>query len=108
MALDIIGTIRFNFSGPLYTIISRLYSIGGILVKHFSILIRSFSDVQEFVSISSAQPFDVTVGGEGQDISGKSLMAMLGLNFRHPLLVSMNCDDEQFSAFRTAAARFLA
>ena len=77
-------------------------------MKHFSILIRSFSDVQEFVSISSAQPFDVTVGGEGQDISGKSLMAMLGLNFRGPIPVRVDCDEGAFRRFREQAARFLA
>jgi len=76
-------------------------------VKQFSILIRSFADVQAFVALSSQQPFDVTVG-DSQDISAKSLMAVLGLNFRHPLLVSANCDEAQYLRFRTAAARFLA
>ena len=77
-------------------------------MKQFSILIRSFADVQEFVSLSSQQPFDVAVGAEGQDISGKSLMAMLGLNFRHPLEVRVNCNEDQFANFQSAAARFLA
>ena len=75
-------------------------------MKQFSISIHSFADIQEFVSLSSEQPFDVTVG-ENQDISGKSLMAMLGLNFRHPVLVSVNCDEAAFLQFRRAAARFL-
>ncbi len=76
-------------------------------MKQFSISIHSFADVQEFVALSSRQPFAVTVG-DAQDISGKSLMAMLGLNFRHPVLVSADCDDAAFSKFRTEAARFLA
>ena len=77
-------------------------------MKQFSILIRSFADVQAFVSLSSQQPFDVSVGGDDQDISGKSLMAMLGLNLRHPLLVRVDCDEAQYTRFRAAAARFLA
>ncbi len=76
-------------------------------MKHFRIMIRSFADVQEFVALSSAQPFEIVLG-DGQQINGKSLMAVLGLNFRHPLLVSANCDDTQFASFQTAAARFLA
>ncbi len=76
-------------------------------MKQFSISVHSFADIHDFVSLSSQQPFDITVGEE-QDISGKSLMAMLGLNFRHPVLVSADCDDVAFSEFRTAAARFLA
>ena len=76
-------------------------------MKQFRVMIRSFADVQEFVSLSSQQPFEVTLG-DGQEINGKSLMAVLGLSFRHPLLVSANCDDAQFASFQTAAARFLA
>lgn len=76
-------------------------------MKQFSILIRSFADVQEFVALSSRQPFEVTVG-EGMQISGKSLMAVLGMNFRHPVLVTADCDEEQFASFQIAAARFLA
>lgn len=76
-------------------------------MKQFSISIHSFADVQAFVELSSRQPFTVIVG-DAQDISGKSLMAMLGLNFRHPVLVSADCDDAAFSKFRTEAARFLA
>jgi len=77
-------------------------------MKQFSILIRSFADVQDFVSLSSQQPFEVTVGSDDQNISGKSLMAILGLNLLHPLQVSVNCDEAQYLRFRTAAARFLA
>ena len=77
-------------------------------MKQFQISIHSFADIQAFVSLSTAQPFDVNVGDGGQDISGKSLMAMLGLNFRHPLLVSVNCDEAAFTRFRQAAARFIA
>lgn len=76
-------------------------------MKQFSISVHSFADIQAFVSLSSQQPFEITVG-ENQDISGKSLMAMLGLNFRHPVLVSANCDDASFQKFQSAAARFIA
>ena len=76
-------------------------------MKQFSISIHSFADIQEFVSISSQQPFEITVG-DAQEISGKSLMAMLGLNFRHPVLVSVNCDEAAFLQFQSAAAKFLA
>ena len=75
-------------------------------MKQFRVLIRSFADVQEFVSLSSRQPFAITLG-DGQEINGKSLMAVLGLSFRHPLLVSADCDDAQFSDFCAAAARFI-
>ncbi len=77
-------------------------------MKQFNIWMRSFEDIQTFVSLASQQPFDISVGTAEQDISAKSLMAVLGLNFRRPVLVRMECDEAQFTRFRTAAARFLA
>ena len=77
-------------------------------MKQFHVWMRSFEDIQAFVALASQQPFDVSLGTDDQDISAKSLMAVLGLNFRRPVPVRMVCDDTQFNRFRTAAARFLA
>ena len=77
-------------------------------MKQFSILINSFADIQAFVSLAAQQPFDVIVGNDNQNISGKSLMAMLGLNFRRPVPVRVNCDESAFERFQHEAARFLA
>lgn len=74
-------------------------------MKQFSITMRSFADIQEFVSLSARQPFDVIVGDE--NISGKSLLAMLSLNICRPLLVSVHCDEADFLRFQSAAARFI-
>ena len=77
-------------------------------MKQFSVWMRSFEDIQTFVSLASQQPFDISVGTDDQDISAKSLMAVLGLNFRKPVTVQMDCDDNQFANFQAAAARFIA
>ena len=77
-------------------------------MKHFNIWMRSFEDIQAFVALASKQTFDIIVGPDDQDISAKSLMAMLGINFRRPVRVRMNCDEAEFARFQTAAARFLA
>lgn len=76
-------------------------------MKQFSISIHSFADIQAFVSLSSQQPFEIAVG-DSQDISGKSLMAVLGLNFRHPILVSADCDEDAFLRYRSALTKLLA
>ena len=76
-------------------------------MRQFSISVRSFADIQAFVALSMEQPFDVFVGNSDQHISGKSLMGMLGLNYRRPILVSANCDEADFQQFQQAAARFL-
>ena len=75
-------------------------------MKQFSIFMRSFADIQTFVTLSSQQPFEIALG-ESQDINGKSLMAVLGLNFRHPILVSAFCDDDAFARYRSALSQLL-
>ncbi len=77
-------------------------------MKQFNIWMRSFEDIQAFVALASKQTFEIIVGPDDQDISAKSLMAMLGINFRRPVRVRMNCDEVEFARFQLAAARFLA
>lgn len=76
-------------------------------MKHFSIMIRSFAEVQEFVALAMVQPFEVLVGSENHRINGKSFIGMFSLDFRQPLQVQVNCDDAAFARFRQQAARFL-
>lgn len=75
-------------------------------MKQFTIFIHSFADIHRFVSLSSQQTFDVALG-ENQEINGKSLMAVLGMNFNRPILVSVQCDEESFCQYRAALAQFL-
>ena len=76
-------------------------------MKEFTINIRSFEDVQEFVSLATVQPFRVLVGNDRYRVSGKSFMGMFSLDCTEPLQVRMDCTDEEFEAFRQAAQRFL-
>ena len=77
-------------------------------MKHFNICIRSFADIREFVAIAIAQPFDVFVCNDIQEVNAKSLMAMFTLNYRRPLQVSFTCDQESCDLFTAAAAKFIA
>ena len=77
-------------------------------MKQFAIRIGSFSDIRDFVSLAIAQPFEVLVGCGDRLVNAKSLMAMFSLNYRLPLQVSVYCDDEAYTRFTTAAAKFLA
>ena len=76
-------------------------------MKEFNITIRSFQQVQDFVSLAMVQPFDVLVCNEKQQINGKSFMGMFSLNYREPLHVRVRCSEEEFQRFRQDAARFL-
>ena len=75
-------------------------------MHEFHIALHSVRQVQDFVSLAMAQPFEVTVGNDSQSISGKDLMGMFSLDLTVPVCVQAICSQEEFSSFRTAAARF--
>ena len=74
----------------------------------FDICVRSFRQVQDFVSLAMVQPFEVLVGNEKQMVNGKSFMGMFTLNFKKPLRVTVKCTDEEFSKFKKQASEILA
>lgn len=76
-------------------------------MRQFRISLRSFAEVQDFVSLAMVQPFRVLVGGDNQSINGKNFMGMFSLDYSRPLQVSVDCDEVEFQKFRNAAARFL-
>ncbi len=75
-------------------------------MKEFNIILRSMQDVQDFVALSTAQPFEVQVGSNGQYIDGKDFMGMFTLDYRYPLRVCISCSDDEYSNFRQAAAAY--
>ena len=77
-------------------------------MKQFDICLRSFQDVQDFVEMATVQPFRVLVGNDRARVNAKSFMGMFSLDYARPLRVSVSCSEEEFSRFRTEAARFLA
>jgi hypothetical protein len=73
----------------------------------FNIRVKSFRQVQDFVSLAMVQPFEVLVGNEKQQVNGKSFIGMFSLDHNRPLQVSVKCSEEEFLRFRKDAARFL-
>ena len=74
----------------------------------FDIWVRSFRQVQDFVSLAMVQPFEVLVGNEQKRVNGKSFIGMFTLDYTRPLRVQVTCSEEQFGLFRKAAAELLA
>ena len=77
-------------------------------MREFDIILHSLRQVQEFVTLAMVQPFDISVGNEGQCINGKDLMGMFSLDYSRPVRVRVHSTLEEFSAFRSSAAQFLA
>ncbi len=74
-------------------------------MREFHIVLRSLKQVQAFVALAMAQPFEVQVGNERQNINGKDLMGMFSLDYTLPVRVQVKCSQEEFSTFQSSAAR---
>ena len=76
-------------------------------MRQFGIRFHSFADIREFVALAIAQPFDVLIGSGNQLVNAKSIMAMFCLDYRNSLHVQVTCDEEAFTRFTAAAAKFI-
>ena len=70
-------------------------------------MIRSFREIQAFVTLAMNQPFEVQVGNDRQRINGKDFMGMASLDYRFPLQVRVKCGQEEYDRFRAQANRFV-
>lgn len=70
-------------------------------------MIRSLEEIQAFVSLATVQPFRVMIGNERQEVSAQSFIGMLSLDFSQPLLLSLDCSEEECGCFRQAVSEFL-
>lgn len=77
-------------------------------MREFNICVRSFRQVQEFVSLAMVQPFEVLVGNDKQQVNGKSFIGMFSLDYKRPLRVLVKCTEEEFGKFKKEVAKFLA
>ena len=69
-------------------------------MRQFDIVVSTFRQVQDFVALAMVQPFEVLVGNDNQQVSGKSFMGMFTLDHQKPLRVTVHCTDEEFGKFR--------
>ena len=77
-------------------------------MKEFAIRLTSVQDVQEFVSLATAQAFPISVRDSHLQVNGKSFMEMFCLNFGHPLTAVVECDEVEFRLLMEQMGRFLA
>ena len=77
-------------------------------MRQFQVYLRSFQDVQSFVTLAASQNFPITVGNGDYRVSATSFMGMFTLDYSRPLLAQTTCSDEQWARFSQEAASFLA
>ena len=73
----------------------------------FLIRLRSVRDVQDFVSLSTNQPFQVDVSDGSFTANGKSFMEMFCLCLASPLTVTADCGEEALAPYLETIQKFL-
>ena len=76
-------------------------------MRHFTVSLRSFQDVQTFVTIAAAQSFSITVGSEEYHVSATSFMGMFTLDYTRPLECTAECTEDQWEAFFGMASQYV-
>lgn len=74
-------------------------------MRQFDIVVRSFRQVQAFVSLAMSKNFEVMVGNERQQINGKDIVGMFSLDYTRPITVKMECSEDEFLLFQQEAAQ---
>ena len=74
--------------------------------KDFTIRLCSVRDVEEFVNLSTAQPYSVYLDDGAHRVNGKSFMEMFCLVLTRPLRVSLECSEEQARYFFDQTMRY--
>lgn len=74
--------------------------------KDFMIRLGSVRDVEEFVNLSTAQPYSIYLDDGAHRVNGKSFMEMFCLVLTRPLRVSLECSEEQASRFFDLTLRY--
>ena len=76
--------------------------------REFMIRLGSVRDVEEFVRISTAQPFPISLDDGQHRVNGKSFMEIFCLRLSAPVTVRAECTQEEFDRFFREAEKFLA
>ena len=76
-------------------------------MREITVRFGSFQDVQEFVELSGTETYPILVGNDSYQVSGTSLMGMFSLDHSKPMLVRMDCSEEEFEAFCRKVERLL-
>ena len=73
----------------------------------FAIRLGSVQDVQDFVAVTTARPFAITVRDEHNKINADSFMELFCLDFTQPLRVVCDCAQEQLNQLQRDLDRFV-
>lgn len=77
-------------------------------MKQFKVHLRCVQDVEEFVSIVTAQPFRVLIRSGSYETDGRGFMDMFCMDLNRPLEVSVECSEEEYGCFLQEVWPYLA
>ena len=75
-------------------------------VQEFMIHLGSVRDVEDFVRISTTQPYPIILDDGQHRVNGKSFMELFCLVLTRPLRVTLECAPDQAREFLDQTAHF--
>lgn len=76
-------------------------------MRQFLVKLNSVDDVKRFVTLSTIRPFEVYVQTDSQKVSAKSFMGMFSLDYREPVQVVAQCQEDQWENFGRDIREFI-
>ena len=68
---------------------------------------ESFQDIRAISALAAGEEFQVFITDGRRTVNAKSLLGIFSLNVGKPLLLQLDCSEEESEAFRVKATRFV-
>ncbi|MBP3674788.1 MAG: HPr family phosphocarrier protein [Oscillospiraceae bacterium] len=75
-------------------------------MKELYIKAASFSDIRTVSELAAAENYTVTVTDGQRTVNAKSLMCIFSLDMDRPLLLQLDCNENDFESFREKVSGF--
>ena len=76
-------------------------------MQEMYVRVKSFQDVRAISVLAGRERYRITISDGRRTVNAKSLMGIFTLNLGGPLLLQLDCGDDEGEAFRGKATRFV-
>ena len=74
-------------------------------MKDVHIKAESFQDIWTISALAAQERFHIVLSDGQHRVNAKSLLGIFGLNLSRPLMLQLDCGDEEFERFREKVVR---
>lgn len=75
-------------------------------MKDLHIKAESFQDIWTISALAAQERFRIVLSDGQRRVNAKSLLGIFSMNLSRPLMLQLDCGDEEFERFREKVVRF--